>query len=110
MGGHTSFISSITEAVKDIFSFCLLYYIMDVDAFGFGDAVSSDSSDMGQTQDDLDSLPSNITHQSHAFTTITSKVDDKTTIPDSITEAEDVGQNFNRNRVLRELYDYLYPA
>lgn len=75
-----------------------------MDVFEFEDAVSSDTSDIMQTGDDLDSLPSNITHQSHAFTTIASKVDDKTTVPDSITETEDVSQDFNRNRVLRELY------
>ena len=80
---------------------------MDGDVFGFSDTDSgSESMDRSLSgNDDLASLPSNTTHQSNAYTTITSKVDDKTTIPDSVTEGEESRHDFNRNRVLRELYN-----
>lgn len=86
--------------------YCFLYYTMDGDVFGFSDTDSgSESMDRSLSgNDDLASLPSNATHQSNTYTAITSKIDDKTTIPDSVTEGEESRQDFNRNRVLRELY------
>ena len=77
--------------------------------FGFDTIEFSSEESESRTQisdDDIGSIATSITKQSQTVTTVTGKIDDKTTVADSITEGEESVQDFNRNRILRELYDY----
>ena len=77
--------------------------------FGFDTIEFSSEESESRTQisdDDIGSIATSITKQSQTVTTVTGKMDDKTTVADSITEGEESVQDFNRNRILRELYDY----
>ena len=77
--------------------------------FGFDTIEFSSEESESRTQisdDDIGSIATSITKQSQTITTVTGKIDDKTTVADSITEGEESVQDFNRNRILRELYDY----
>lgn len=77
-----------------------------MDVFAFQEAGSSESDSLSQSQyggNDLGSLPSITTRQSHAFTTVTDKLDDKTTFNETVTEGEESTHDFNRNRILKEL-------
>lgn len=80
------------------------------DCFGFDDNVSIDSESQGSLQEDggdLTSIPSITTKQSVSNTIISEKNDDKTTVNETNTEGEELSQDFNRNRILRELYTVL---
>ena len=77
--------------------------------FGFDTIEFSSEESESRTQisdDDIGSIATSITKQSQTVTTVTGKMDDKTTVADSITEGEESVHDFNRNRILRELYDY----
>ena len=77
--------------------------------FGFDDIELGSEESESVTQisnDDIGSIATSVTKQSQTVTTVTGKMDDKTTVADSITEGEESVQDFNRNRILRELYDY----
>ena len=77
--------------------------------FGFDTIEFSSEESESRTQisdDDIGSIATSITKQSQTVTTVTGKMDDKTTVADSITEGQESVHDFNRNRILRELYDY----
>ena len=77
--------------------------------FGFDDIELGSEESESVTQisnDDIGSIATSVTKQSQTITTVTGKIDDKATVADSITEGEESVQDFNRNRILRELYDY----
>ena len=77
--------------------------------FGFDDIELGSEESESVTQisnDDIGSIATSVTKPSQTSKTVTGKIDDKTTVADSITEGEESVQDFNRNRILRELYDY----
>lgn len=78
--------------------------------FRFGDIEDSDSEcqeSLHEDGGDLTSIPSITTKQSVSNTIISEKNDDKTTVNETNTEGEESSQDFNRNRILRELYTVL---
>ena len=77
--------------------------------FGFDTIEFSSEESESRTQisdDDIGSIATSITKQSQTVTTVTGKMDDKTTVADSITEGEESVHDFTRNLILRELYYY----
>lgn len=83
---------------------------MEDDVFDFGNNFASESeSEVSVEEDrgDLTSIHSKTTKQSVSNTIVSEKNDDKTTVNETNTEGEEPSQDFNRNRILKELYTIL---